>query len=209
MPVRKIAVLTSGGLDSSILIGLLLKTFDEIHPVYIRSGLVWEKAEIFWLKKYLKVLRQKKLMPLTILDMPFKDLDPKGWAVTGKKVPDAVSNDKEVYLPGRNLLLLSKAATYCALHKIPKVALGTLSANPFPDATLKFFHDFSRTASLALGFSFQIMAPFLRLKKNEVLKTGGDLPLHLSFSCLSPRRKKPCHRCNKCAEKERVLKNVV
>lgn len=208
MRKRKIAVLASGGLDSNILIGLLLKTFDEVYPVYVRSGLKWEKAELFWLKKYLGTLKQPKLMPLTLLDLPFQDLDPRGWAVTGKKVPDFASADEEVCLPGRNLLLLSKTSTFCTLKKIPKIALGTLSANPFPDATPKFFHDFSRTAGLALGYSIQILAPFARLKKNEILQMGSDLPLHLSFSCLAPKGTKPCHRCNKCAEKERAIKNT-
>jgi len=39
--------------------------------------------------------------------------------------------DVKMYLPGRNLMLLSKAAIYCALHKIPVIAM-VARPHPFP-----------------------------------------------------------------------------
>ncbi len=203
---RNIAVLTSGGIDSDILLSVALKKYDVVYPVYVRSGLIWEKAELFWLKKYLQAICVPSLKPLTILEMPVCDLDSKGWAVTGRKTPGFHSRDEEVYLPGRNLMLLAKAATFCALRKIPTIAIGSLSANPFPDATRQFFAMMAKTASQALEFPVRIDAPFSKLKKKDLLKKAKDLPLHLAFSCLSPKGTQPCHRCNKCAEKEKLLR---
>ena len=46
--------------------------------------------------------------------------------------------DEDVYLPGRNIVLLGKAGVYCASAKIERLVLGTLAHNPFPDATPEF-----------------------------------------------------------------------
>lgn len=204
MKKMKVAVLASGGFDSNVLIGDLLRRGADVHPIYIRSGYIWEKAELFWLKKYLKAIRAKNLTPLKILNLPADDMD-QGWAVTGRKTPGIRSHDREVYLPGRNLLLLSKAAIFCALKKIPKIAIGTLSGNPFPDASKDFFKNLERIASRGLGFRIKISAPFRGLRKKDLLKKGKELPLHLSFSCLKPRGLHPCGWCNKCAEKARTI----
>ena len=207
----RIAVLTSGGIDSNILVAKMLKKYEEVYPIYIRSGLNWESAELYWLKKYLRALRQKNLKknlkPLMILDMPVSDVLG-GWAITSRGTPNYHSPDEDVFLPGRNLLLLSKAATFCALKKIPRIALGTLSSNPFPDATPDFFRRFEETAGTALDFPIKILTPFARFKKREIAKKAlkaKDSLLHLSFSCLAPRGIKPCGRCNKCAESEGML----
>jgi 7-cyano-7-deazaguanine synthase len=205
---RKIAVLASGGLDSNVLISELLRKYDEVYPIYIQCGLVWERAELYWLRKYLKKLKSRNLRPLTVLSLPVNDLDGRGWAVTGRGAPGYQSRDEEVFLPGRNLLLFSKAATFCALHKIPILAIGSLSGNPFPDATKEFFQNFGRTASQALNVPIKIIAPFQKLKKKDVLKKGRGLPLHLSFSCLAPKGLKPCGRCNKCSERYKVFKDI-
>src|SRR5262249_44444300 len=128
-----------------------------------------------------------------------------GWALTGRKTPGYSSKDEEVYLIGRNLLLLSKAATFCASRKIPTLAIGSLSANPFSDASRRFFSLMEQAASTALNAPFRIVAPFSKLKKKDVLRKGRGLPLHLSFSCLRPKGTRPCGRCNKCAELDQAL----
>lgn len=51
------------------------------------------------------------------------------------------------YLPGRNLLLLSKVVVLCALHGVERVAMAPLSSNPFPDGTPEFFRAFPNAAS--------------------------------------------------------------
>lgn len=200
----RVCVLTSGGFDSNILVADLLRRYDQVYPLYIRCGLVWEKAELYWLKKYLQALRNKKLKPLTILSMPISDLDKNSWATTGRGTPSYTSADEQVYLPGRNLLLLSKGTIFCALRQIPFIALGTLKGNPFPDARPDFFRDFSRLASQALNFRVRTMTPFAKLKKIDLLRRSKGLPLHLTFSCLAPQGLKSCGRCNKCAEREKV-----
>jgi 7-cyano-7-deazaguanine synthase len=143
-----------------------------------------------------------------ILSLPVRDLYGKHWSMTGRRVPGAKTRDEAVYLPGRNLLLLSKAAVFCAEHRIGVIAIGSLGHNPFPDATPRFFRDFARAAGEALNVRLQIIAPLRALTKEQVVRRGVrlNLPLHLSFSCLSPRRGRHCGRCNKCAERQRAFR---
>ena len=205
----RVAALTSGGFDSNVLLGEMIRKYGTVYPIYIRGGHVWEKAEIYWLRRFLRSLHSNRLKPLTVLTVPVTDLYRQGWQVTGRNVPGYRSRDQEVYLPGRNLLLLAKVATFCALRKIPTLAIGSLAGNPFPDSTHSFFARMGRVASDALGFQLRVIAPFSRLKKREVMKKGHGLPLHLSFSCLSPKGIKPCGRCNKCAERDRIKNSAI
>ena len=193
---RRICALVSGGLDSCVMLAELAKQYREVYPVYIRQGLAWERAEIVHLRRYLRALG---IGSLTILDLPARDLYGKHWSVTGQHIPGAKTRDEAVYLPGRNLMLLAKAAVFCTLHEIPVIAVGSLGHNPFSDATPKFFRDFTRVSGV------KVMTPFRRLSKEAVLRRGRHLPLHLSFSCLAPRRGRHCGRCNKCAERRHAF----
>jgi 7-cyano-7-deazaguanine synthase len=205
-----VCALASGGVDSSVMIAELARRF-RVQPLYIRCGFKWEAAEIFWLKKYLSALPRtlkKNLSSPAILSLPADDLFRNGhnhWTVSKKRPPGYHSADEAVYLPGRNLLLLSKAATFCAVRKISRLVLGSLSGNPFSDASPRFLRAMQRAARLALDYPIRISAPFRKLTKDQVVKKGLRLPLQLSFSCLSPRGYRPCGECNKCAERAKVL----
>ncbi|MBI1870228.1 MAG: 7-cyano-7-deazaguanine synthase [Chlamydiae bacterium] len=202
---NKVCVLVSGGLDSAVLLSLMAQRFKEVYPVYVLCGLFWEKAELYWLKKFLKKILFSNLHPLKILQIPVHNFYENHWSLTGKNVPDAKSQDKEVYLPGRNLLLLSQAATYCALEKIKNVALGILKSNPFPDSQPAFFSSFEKAGSLAFKTPFHVLTPLSRMTKSELVKKGKDLPLEWTFSCLRPKGYQPCRNCNKCEERRNVM----
>ena len=198
-------MLVSSGLDSCVLVAFLAARYRRVYPVFVRQQLIWERAELHHLRRF---LRTQRVEPLTVLDMPVRDLYHNHWSTTGHRVPGSESADAAVYLPGRNLLLLSKAAVFCAANKIPVLAVGTLALNPFSDATPGFFRDFARAAGAALGFRFRIVAPFRRLNKAQVIHRGRFLPLQLSFSCLAPQRGRHCGRCNKCAERRRAFRQA-
>jgi 7-cyano-7-deazaguanine synthase len=204
---RSVCVLVSGGLDSCVMLAALARRYRKVYPVFVRHGLVWEHAELAHLRKFLRAAKISCVQSVTVLDLPVRDLYGAHWSTTGRRVPHATTSDEAVYLPGRNLLLLSKAAVFCALHQIDTIAVGSLGHNPFPDATLKFFRDFAEAAGEALGLRVRVIAPFRALTKEQVVRRGHrlGLPLHLSFSCLAPRRGRHCGRCNKCAERRRAF----
>src|SRR6187401_469194 len=89
-------VLTSGGLDSSILVGKLLRDGEHVQPFYIRTGLVWQRGELAAVRRFLKALRCERLNKLVVLDLPLSDLYADHWSHTGRNVPDAQTSDEAV-----------------------------------------------------------------------------------------------------------------
>jgi 7-cyano-7-deazaguanine synthase len=204
MPIpSELAVLISGGLDSAVLLGESLRGHSAVHPLYLRSGLYWETVELEHLRRFLAAIRDPALRPLHILEMPVADVYTDHWSIAGNDVPDADSPDEAVYLPGRNVWLLSKAMIWCHLRRVPAVVLGTLAANPFPDATPAFIAAFRDLVNEAVGGSVRVERPYAGLSKREVLCRGRSLPLEVTFSCLSPVNGRHCGRCNKCGERRK------
>ncbi|MEW5979428.1 MAG: 7-cyano-7-deazaguanine synthase [Acidobacteriota bacterium] len=205
---KAVSVLLSGGVDSAVLLALISRRSRLVHPLYVRSGLFWEEAELYWLRRFLQALSAASVQPVATLELPVSDLYNAHWSVTGLSVPDLNSEDEAVYLPGRNLLLLSKASIYCALQGISAITLGPLQGNPFPDSTPSFFSSFRKAASQALSCDLEVLTPLSHLSKVQVIQLGKDLPLELTFSCIQPRDNLHCGRCNKCWERQRAFRDA-
>jgi 7-cyano-7-deazaguanine synthase len=206
---RPLAVLVSGGLDSAVLLGEAARSYPIIHPLYVRSGLAWEAVELEHLRRFLQALHVAALRPLHVLEVPVTDVYGKHWSIDGRGVPDENSADAAVYLPGRNVLLLSKALVWCHLNRIPELALAHLKANPFPDATPEFFAGFTAAVNRAVDGNISVLRPYAHLSKAEVIRRGRTLPLGETFSCLRPIDGQHCGRCNKCAERRRAFAAAV
>ena len=203
---RAVVVLASGGLDSCALIGHSARKGREVFPLFIKAGMTWETAELHALRRFLAGLPAalaRCVRPLKVLSVSMGVLYGNHWSTTGRGVPGWRATDSSVYLPGRNIMLLSMAGVYAATIGVPAIAIGTLSANPFPDGAAKFFRLLGGSLSTGLGFPLTIEAPFRRLGKESIMRRFADLPLDKSFSCSNPRRLSPCAVCAKC--RERIL----
>jgi len=121
-----------------------------------------------------------------------------------------------VYLPGRNVVLLGKAAVYCAAAHISRLVIGTLAHNPFPDATPAFRAAMARALSLGLAHDLEIAAPYAESSKADVVRRGAALgvPFELTQSCMNPPPSAShptanshqasaihCGMCSKCRER--------
>lgn len=213
MANQSLAVLTSGGLDSAILLAHMARQSPEtlVTPIYIRSGLQWESVELEYLQRYHAALVVKfgNIKPLVLLEQPTSDLYGDHWSTTGREVPDASTPDEAVYLPGRNLLLTLKGLLWCHLHQVSRLALGVLGSNPFPDASPSFFTAFAEAVGLGVNDpTLRIETPFGSLHKVDVMRLGRDLPLEWSFSCIQPMDRLHCGRCNKCAERKKAFEDA-
>ena len=178
----------------------------EVFPLFIKAGLTWEAAELHALRRFLSRIPPalaRRVKPLKVLSVRMDALYGEHWSTTGRGVPGWRATDSSVYLPGRNIMLLSMGGVYAATIGVPAVAIGTLSGNPFPDGAKSFFSSFGRAISTGLGFPLTIEAPFRRLGKEAIIRRFDDLPLHLSFSCSNPRGRSACGLCAKC--RERIL----
>jgi 7-cyano-7-deazaguanine synthase len=198
--VDRIAVLASGGLDSSVLLADEAKSA-VVYPIYVRCGLAWEDEEWKALNAFVNALSSPNVMRLTTLSVPVAPMYGDHWSV-GASVPGADEPDTSVFLPGRNILLIGLAAVWCSTHNVDCVGIGSLGGNPFPDASIDFFQSFASALSAGLGHSVKVKASFRDLRKSAVIKRFEHLPLELTLSCMAPTHGRHCGQCNKCSERQ-------
>jgi 7-cyano-7-deazaguanine synthase len=200
-------VLLSGGLDSAVLLAHEAQR-GRAHPVYVSVGLAWEAAERSMIERLLSaVVFDGRLTPLASVAFTMRDVySASHWAMTGTP-PAYDTPDEDVYLAGRNLVLLTKAGVVAASRKLARIALGTLADNPFPDATPQFFTTISRALSLGLNHPMEVVTPFSAMHKEDVIRIGVTLgvPLEYTLSCMSPvvngNLPAHCGLCSKCRER--------
>ncbi len=202
------AVLFSGGLDSAVLLAQELASHGRVLPLHVRAGLAWENAERRAIDRILAGPPfAGRVDPVVDLTIDMRDVyPPTHWAVTGQ-APAYDTPDEDVYLDGRNITLIAKAAVVCARRGIGRLALGPLAGNPFPDARPEFFEAMGRAMSLGLDHPLAIAAPLSTLHKDAVIRLGLDLgvPLALTISCMSPVVGGHCGRCSKCRERQEAF----
>jgi 7-cyano-7-deazaguanine synthase len=212
-PRHGTAVLFSAGLDSAVLLADEARR-GAVHPLYVSVGLAWEAAERATAEALLAKPPFRDLsQPLKTLAFTMEDVyPPTHWAIRGTP-PAYDTPDEDVYLAGRNLVLLSKAGTWCAQHRVSRVALGPLAGNPFPDATPEFFEAMARALTLGLDHPIEIVTPFRELDKEDVIVRGAELGVSfaLTLSCMNPVARSVvsngqspylhCGECSKCRER--------
>jgi 7-cyano-7-deazaguanine synthase len=203
-------VLLSGGLDSAVLLAHELRE-RAVQPVYVSTGLAWEVDERSMVERLLATpLFAVGVRPVVQLEVSLRDVYPTShWAILGTP-PAYDTPDEDVYLHGRNVILLSKAAIFCTTRQISRVALASLAGNAFPDATPNFFEAMARALSLGLSHPIEIAAPFAAMHKADVVKLGVELgvPFNLTLSCMSPLKSRHCGRCSKCRERHDAFREA-
>jgi len=202
-PVQPAAVLFSAGLDSAVLLAQALAN-GPAQPVYVRASLAWEAQELeaaaalLTSPPYAGSAAPLKTLAVDMLDV----YPPQHWAVRGE-APGYDTPDEDVYIDGRNIVLLSKAGVYAARAGIARILLGPLAGNPFPDATAGFFAAMARTLTLGLASPIEIETPLASMHKADVIRLGEKLgvPFELTLSCMQPAEGRHCGRCSKCRER--------
>jgi 7-cyano-7-deazaguanine synthase len=178
-------------------------TSRRVHPVYVSVGLAWEHEELAMLDRLLRSAPYARVQPVTKLHFDMRDVyPPSHWAIRGDP-PGYHTPDEDVYLDGRNIVLLAKAAVFMSRARLDTVYMGPLAGNPFPDATPEFFAATARALSLGLAKSIEIATPFAAMHKADVIKLGATLgvPFELTLSCMNPSNGVHCGRCSKCRER--------
>jgi 7-cyano-7-deazaguanine synthase len=196
------AVLLSGGLDSAVLLAEEAAHGD-VLPIYVSVGLAWEASERDMIARLLADPAYSGHRPVVMLAVDMRDVYASThWAIQGRP-PGYHTPDEDVYLPGRNIVLIGKAAVYCAAAGIGRLVLGTLAGNPFPDATPEFRAAIGHAVSLGLAHRLEIEAPYAEVGKADVIRRGAALgvPFELTLSCMSPQNDRHCGACSKCRER--------
>jgi 7-cyano-7-deazaguanine synthase len=210
---ERIAVLFSAGLDSAVLLTDAAQRSPDalIQPIYVSTGLAWEREERVMAERYLTALSATAaIQPLASLTVDMRDVYPAShWAIRGKP-PAYDTPDEDVYLEGRNIVLLSKASVFMARNQISRILIGPLAGNPFPDATPVFFDTMGRALAIGLDAPIAIEAPLASMKKADVIRLGRSLgvPFELTLSCMQPQDGRHCGRCSKCRERIEAFREI-
>jgi 7-cyano-7-deazaguanine synthase len=212
------AVLFSGGLDSAVLLAYVLArraSGDETVALHVGVGFAWEAEERAMIARlFTRAPFAGNTAAPVALDFDMRDVfSASHWAVRGEP-PAFDTPDEDVFIDGRNVILLSKAAVYAAKTAARgstiTLSLGTLAGNPFPDATPAFFAAMSRALSLGLDAVIAVEAPFAGWHKADVIRRGVELgvPLELTLSCMQPKDGLHCGRCSKCRERRDAFREA-
>lgn len=114
------------------------------------------------------------------------------------------------YVPFRNGLFLSSAASIALSHGCSKIMYGAhaddAAGAAYPDCSLDFVNAMNQAIYLGSGNQLTIEAPFVSLTKADVVKKGLELgvPYALTWSCYEGGEK-PCGKCGTCIDRTRAF----
>jgi 7-cyano-7-deazaguanine synthase len=203
--VRRTAVLLSGGLDSSTLLGSRIDSVS--RAIVIRYGQRHARE--------IKAAHEVAMfygVPLVEVDLSSFGAALPGNALTGAtSVPHghyAHESMKATVVPYRNLAFLAVAAGIAAAHGDAEVAIATHAGDHpiYSDCR----PDFIAAARHALGVGHEphvnLSAPFLMLDKAAIVRVGRDagVPFELTWSCYEGGALH-CGRCGTCVERREAF----
>jgi len=180
---RSVAVLLSGGIDSSACVDFYASQALEVHPLFVDYGQPASRAE---LQSAIAICR-------------FYEISLQKVALSGPKIPPF----GEIF--GRNLMLLSVALLNTGLSP-SLIALGIHAGTRYFDCTPTFFRLCNQIMEGYSDGRTRIAAPFLRMDKAKVWAycAQNKVPVHLTWSCEASSAK-PCRKCLSCKDKESLL----
>jgi 7-cyano-7-deazaguanine synthase len=155
-----VLILFSGGIDSTACINYFLRRKDEVSLLYFNYGQKNEQIE--------------RNAALNIAEYYEKHLEI--ITVEGCDIPDGM-------IPGRNSFLLSLALLKTTFNN-GGIAIGVHDYTDYPDCSDKFIAAMQSIYDIYNDGRIQIVTPFLRWKKEEIIAYAQQekLPLELVYS---------------------------
>ncbi|RLC80194.1 MAG: 7-cyano-7-deazaguanine synthase [Chloroflexi bacterium] len=217
----KVIALLSGGMDSGVATALAIKVFGKIdYSIAIDYGQS-HKAEI-------ETSRQLALhykIPWRMLHIPI----PKGGlAMAHPKdiVREAPTNRiSPTYVPQRNLLLISIAASYLEYlltkedeEGIIVIGVHRTDWSPhhpiYPDCSYSFISALQTAINIGSRFVYEgngiikIFAPFVNKTKADIVQTGMELHFPFDKTVTCYRGNPPCINCPSCRARYEAFKEA-
>lgn len=215
--VKRAVVLVSGGMDSTTLLHYLSKR-EKVTEIHALSFLYGQKhsRELAMAGKQIRKAGVKvhKVIDISV----FKQLTT-GSALTdpARAVPEfadvsAVQRKQPpTYVPNRNMVFLSLAAAYAESVGIDRVYYGAQQQDEYGywDCSVDFLERINHLLRLNRGKAVKIIAPFVGLRKVDLLKLGMKLGIDYSetWTCYRGGRR-PCGNCPSCVERKKAFAEI-
>jgi len=210
----KSIVLFSGGIDSTTALYWALARSRTVHALTFDYG-QRHRIEIRMARK----LAARIGVPQTILKIDLRPIG--GSALTDRTIElPRYKNTAEIrsglpatYVPFRNGILLALAAAWAEPRRFTEIICGfnTIDSPDYPDTRPEFVRAMERAIRLGTGAALgrpqiKILAPFIRMKKSEIIRTGISLGADYSRSVSCYRGGEvPCRKCSACLLRERAF----
>lgn len=210
MSARKVLVLFSGGLDSTV---VLTKAYHEytnrnIHAISLNYGqrhsIELERARMIC--KLFEVDHETIKIP-TISSSILTD--------ASAEIPDIGYKDIEgispMYVPFRNGLMLATLASYAQAHAFDEIWYGAHAEDAhnwaYPDCTPEFNGAMANAIYIGTYEKVRLITPFQWHRKFEIVKEGFKLgaPLGTSWSCYKGGEYH-CGTCATCRARKEAFK---
>jgi 7-cyano-7-deazaguanine synthase len=198
-------LLASGGMDSTTLAYWLMRRNCGVTPLFIDYGQHCAKTEYEALKMVLPTGCARPIA-VNISDIYHNAKsrlisEPNLWIESMEGDP--------LYLPYRNLLLLSVGAAFATSHNSSVLYAAFINSNHAKeiDCSARFFSTLEKVLS-EYG-SIELRMPFRNMSKVQVARMGVRLrvPLAATYSCQASSRV-PCGACPNCVDRLEALKQI-
>ena len=210
---RKALVLFSGGIDSTTALYWAQGRYAEVSTLSFDYG-QRHRVELALARRLVRRLR----LPQKVLKFDLRQVG--GSALTDLSVSlprfprqgEIGPGVPATYVPFRNGIFLALAAAWAEAKGINDIVCGfnTIDSPNYPDTRASFVRAMQRaidlgTSATSNGRRIRIVAPFIRMKKSEIIRLGLSLGADYSFSisCYGGREV-PCRRCSSCLLRKRA-----
>ncbi|MCD6417833.1 7-cyano-7-deazaguanine synthase, partial [bacterium] len=193
--------LLSGGLDSAVATLIAKEKFEDVQPIFINRGQRAYKKEREAVEKICKLLGIK---PAKEINVPFE------WYIEAKK------KDPKAFPFGRNLVLLSVAASYVAINGGGTIITG-FTGDDVGDASEEFVKTFNENLRYAIDDNtnlevVRVEAPLIKISKAQVIRLayekGRKDILENTWSCYESGEEYDglhCGLCSNCKKRKRAF----
>ena len=199
-------VLFSGGLDSTTVLSYALSKKYKIIALTIN----YKQRHCYEIEASKKIIKKYHNINHIIFDIDLSKIG--GSALTDSNIDVPNKNTIGIpvtYVPARNTIFLSIAASYAERHMIRDIFIGVnaIDYSGYPDCRSEFIKSYEQminigTKSGSEGSAFKIHAPLINLSKSEIITMGTSLGIDYkdTVSCYALNEKgEACGECDSCA----------
>jgi 7-cyano-7-deazaguanine synthase len=206
--VRKAVVLLSGGLDSTTCMGVAVRQGYEVYPIsfFYNQRHVTELESAKAVAAYYNIPEERHLVINLGKTIRGSALTGDAEVPLGRSVEEMGGDIPSTYVPSRNIIFLSHAASYAEAMGAEAIFIGVnaLDYSGYPDCRPEFVEAFQQVLNVGTkpgveGRAVRIETPLLHLSKAGIVKLGLEVgaPLQHSYSCYSGTRP-ACGECDAC-----------
>ncbi len=210
-------VLFSGGIDSTAALAWALKTKNGVAALTFDYG-QRHRVEV----KMARIAARNARVPFTLLRVDLGQVggsaltDPRIPVPRMKRIPPSAGGPPITYVPFRNGIFLAMAAAWAEARGAREIVVGfnVIDSPSYPDTRPAFVRAMERALNQGTRAAFgggrlRILAPFINLKKSDIIKRGLALGADFSrsISCYAGGEV-PCGACSSCLLRARAFREA-